>query len=142
MNVVTKKRFTDRDMDDFKNSAFDHIALRFETSLNALTGELSGAFRRIDANRFTGAIYRGGKKVTSSTVWIGGGSFQSNSICYVGNDSGETNSMNEWLAVEPIDGSLGLKPSMGRHSREEGVLDPSAAAQYLWDLFVERLQFE
>lgn len=140
MSVMAHKKFTDRDRDDFRHSAFDHIAVRFETSLSALNGDLSGAFRRIDANRFTGTIYRSGTKAAGCTLWVGGGAFGGNSVCYVGNDSGETNSMNEFLSVEPMDGSLGLKPSMGR-MRQDDVLDVGAAAQYLWDMFVERLKF-
>lgn len=108
--------------------------------MSALNGDLSGAFRRIDANRFTGTIYRSGKKAAGCTLWIGGGTFGGNAVCYVGNDSGETNSMNEFLSVESSDGSLGLKPSMGR-MREDNILDVGAASQYLWEIFVERLKF-
>lgn len=138
MGVVSKKHFTDKNRDAFRNSVFEFVAHRFEVSIAALSGDLSGSFRRIDANRFIGTIYRAGKKAAGCTVWIGG-SFQSDSICYVSNDGGETNSMNEWLSIEPVGDSLGLKPSMARQMADQ-ALDPDAAAQHLWALFTERLK--
>ncbi|MBY0564935.1 MAG: toll/interleukin-1 receptor domain-containing protein [Hyphomonadaceae bacterium] len=141
MPVVSPKRVTDRDRDEFKQSAFDHIARRFDDSLAALAGDLSGSLRRIDANRFTATIYRSGSKVAACTVWIGGGSWGANSICYVGNDSGETNSMNESLSVEDRDGDLGLKPQFASvHGRSAGMLDADQAAEHLWAEFVRRLK--
>lgn len=139
--VVTKAKFTDKDKDEFKNSAFENIARAFEISLSALDGDLSGAFRRIDANRFTGTIYRAGGKVAGCTVWIGGGSFGGNSICYAGNDSGETGSMNDWLSIEQTDNDLGLKPQMASaRGRSERLMNADDAAVHLWGEFVDRLK--
>jgi TIR domain len=141
MRVATAKSFTDKDRDDFKHSAFDHIARRFEVSIGALQGDLSGSFRRIDANRFTAVVYRRGKKAAGCTLWIGGSTFSGSSICYAGNDSGETNSMNNWLEIEAIDGVLALKPRMvlPQVERERG-LDADGAAEFLWGQFVERIR--
>jgi len=141
MPVSSAKRITDKDRDEFKQSAFDHIARRFDDSLAALTGDLSGALRRIDANRFTATIYRSGSKAAGCTVWLGGGSWGANSICYVGNDSGDTGSMNESLSVEDRGGDLGLKPMFASaRGRSDAVLDVDAAAEHLWAAFVERLK--
>jgi hypothetical protein len=142
MQVNSKKKVTDKDRDDFKQSAFDHIARRFEDSLAALSGDLSGSLRRIDANRFTATIYRSGGKVAGCTVWIGGGHWGANAICYVGNDGGETSSMSESLSVEDHEGDLGLKPQFaGVRGRSEGMLDADGAAEHLWAEFVERLKY-
>ena len=142
MPVVSPKKATDKDRDEFKQSAFDHIARRFEDSLAALSGDLSGSLRRIDANRFTATIYRSGSKVAGCTVWIGGGHWGANAICYSGNDSGETSSMNESLVVEDQDGDLGLKPQFaGVRGRSEGMLDADGAAEHLWAEFVDRLKY-
>lgn len=142
MQVHSNKKATDKDRDEFKQSAFDHIARRFEDSLVALSGDLSGSLRRIDANRFTATIYRSGSKVAGCTVWIGGGHWGANSICYVGNDSGETSSTNESLSVEDHDGDLGLKPQFASaRGRSDGVLDADGAAEHLWTEFVERLKY-
>lgn len=142
MPVKSRRKVTDKDRDDFKQSAFDHIARRFEDSLAALSGDLLGSLRRIDANRFTATIYRSGSKVAGCTVWIGGGHWGANSICYVGNDSGETNSVNESLSVEDHDGDLGLRPQFAVvHGRSETMLDADGAAEHLWAEMVERLKY-
>lgn len=139
MPLTIPKKVTDRDRDDFKLSAFDHIARRFEDSAGALGGELSGAFRRLDANRFTVAIYRSGKKIAACSIFIGGSSFSANSICYLNNDSGETNSMNNWLGIEEVDGSLVLRPSM-TFAREEKNLNPDGAAEFFWSALVGNIR--
>ncbi|GAM97729.1 hypothetical protein U91I_01357 [alpha proteobacterium U9-1i] len=140
MRVAAKKRFTDRDKDEFKGSAFDHIARMFEISIGVLDGELSGSFRRIDANKFTATIYKSGTKVAGCTLWMGG-AFSSDSICYVGNDRGETNSMNNWLSIETNGDALALKPQMTlARGGDDVMLDPHGAAQFLWAEFVARLQ--
>jgi len=142
MAVVSKKKLTDKDRDEFKHSAFDYIARRFDDSIAALDGDLSGSFRRIDANRFTSTIYRSGSKVAGCTVWIGGGQFRSDSVCYNGDDSGEMGSMNEWLSIDQVDGDLGLSPQLSlARGRSEIVVDADQAAQYLWDKFTDRLKY-
>jgi len=74
-NLRLAKTFGDRDRDRFKVDAFEYIARFFENSL----GELSvrnpgteGDFRRIDGNRFTAAVYRGGKAISRCTVFLCG----------------------------------------------------------------------
>lgn len=139
MAVRAPKQFTDRDKDEFKHAAFDEIASSFQVSLDHLSEPLAGSFRRIDANRFTATIYQSGKKVSGCTIWIGGGSFGSNAVCYLANDSAETNSMNDWLSVEVEDNSLVLQPHMASiGSREKSGLDAAAAAAHLWARFTQR----
>ncbi|MEM9238859.1 MAG: toll/interleukin-1 receptor domain-containing protein [Pseudomonadota bacterium] len=73
-NLRVSKSFTDRDRDAFLHEAFDYMAKYFENSLTELESrnpEIEGAFRRIDANRFTAVCYRGGKKVSACTIFTG-----------------------------------------------------------------------
>ncbi len=143
MQVVTTKRFSDKDRDDFRHSAFEHIARRFEASVGALGGDLAGTFRRVDANKFTATIYKSGRKVAGCTLWIGGGSLGGNSICYVSNDGGKTDSMSDWLSIDQNGDVLGLKPQMARaRGRSDETLDSDGAAEHLWLEFVDRLKHD
>jgi hypothetical protein len=65
-NLRIKKQFTDLDKDRFRHEAFEYIAKFFESSLTELVERNPGidqSFRRIDANHFTAAAYRGGDKI-------------------------------------------------------------------------------
>lgn len=64
-------------------------------------------------------------------------------IGYVENDSGEINSFNEKLSVEVGDDTLFFKPlGMAFMGQGQGPdkLTVSAAAEFLWTLFLRRLQ--
>jgi hypothetical protein len=53
------------------------MAKFFENSLQEIERRnpgIEGNFRRIDANRFTAAVYRNGAVISRCTVFIGGGS--------------------------------------------------------------------
>lgn len=140
MKTPPKRSVTDKERDDFKHEAFDHIARRFEASIEALEDDLVGSFRRIDANRFTATIYQRGKKVGGFTVWIGGEHFSRDTINYVANDSGETRTINGGMSVELSDGSLYLKPSLGMFGMaEDERMGMDKAAEHLWSQFVDRL---
>lgn len=139
MTVKARATFTDQDRDDFKHDVFDVIAKSFEDAINTLVAPLSGRFRRLDANRFTGTIYNNGSRVAGCTIWVGGEAFSKDSIAYVGNDSGQTNSMNDWLGTEVVDNTLVLQPKMAFGAEKSAALDADGAAEYLWAKFVERL---
>lgn len=137
MPLSVPRRFSDLDRDEYRHASFEEIAARFQASIGALGDGFSGVFRRVDANRFTAAIYEQGKKRASCTIWIGGGSLGKNSICYADVETSESNSMNEWLRLEDTDGQLLFQAGFGRSGDER--LDANAAAEYLWARFVERL---
>lgn len=74
-NLRIKKIFTDRDKDKYLEDAFEYIAKFFENSLDELARRNSGVegnFKRIDANRFTGTVYVGGKSVSRCKITCGG----------------------------------------------------------------------
>ena len=144
-NLAVKKRFTQADEDDFLVRAFEFVAEFFEGSLSALderNPEITTRFRRIDANRFTAAAYRDGRKETVCTIWIGGEAFGSG-INFVSNDSGATNTMNESLTVEAANHGLHLKAMMSGfvgHGERDRKLSVEQAAEHLWASFIEPLQ--
>jgi hypothetical protein len=136
-----RKTFTQRDHDRFLQDAFEYTARFFENSLQELESRNPGieqSFRRVDANRFTAAAYRDGKKLCQCTVFVGG---MMGGLAYAGNDRAETNGFNENLSVEADEQTLYLKP-MGFQSygREKERLGFEGAAEHLWELFLEPLQ--
>ena len=140
-NLRVKKTFTQRDHDRFLQEAFEYTARFFENSLQELEGRNQGieqAFRRVDANRFTAAAYRDGKKVCQCTVFVGG---TLGGLAYAGNDRAETNGFNESLSVEADEQTLYLKPMRFQsYGREKETLGFEGAAEHLWELFLEPLQ--
>ena len=140
------KRFTERDRDIFLHDAFDYIAKYFENSLTELmrrNSDIETTFRRIDANRFTGVVYRDGKKINGCTIFLGN-PISSRGISYTPNDSGNTNSFQESLTAESNEQSIFLK-SMGFSARlldsnKGEKLSHEGGAELLWSMFMERLQ--
>jgi len=136
-SIPKSTRPTDQQKDDFRHETFEVVADAFEASIKALEGDVSGRFRRLDANRFTATLYRDGKKITGCTVFTGTGHWGANGIAYGTSDSGESNSMSENLTVEVGPDGLALKPLMGGYSGEGGnqLLTPQEGAGKLWSLF-------
>lgn len=145
-NLGLAKSFTDRDKDRFRIETFDYVAKYFENSLTELAKRnegIDGDFRRIDSNRFTAAVYRGGKAVSRCTIFMGGG-ISSNGISYVDGETSSSSSMNESLTVHSDDQSMFLR-SMGMQSYGGGRdehLTMEGAAEVYWSLFIQRLQSE
>ena len=70
-NLRIKKEFTDADKDRHLDEAFEFMARFFEGSLQELEKRNAGlqtTFRRVDADSFTGTIYRDGKNVAECRI--------------------------------------------------------------------------
>lgn len=144
-NLRLAKTFTERDKDAFKLECFEYMAKFFENSLGELQSRndgVEGAFRRIDANRFSAVIYRDGKAVTRCTVFMGGHSFI-NGIAYSATDTDESNSFNECLSVHSDDHMLYLRGmGMGSYTRQQAdaKLSQEGASELYWGMLIEPLQ--
>lgn len=142
-NLRIKKEFTDADRDRHLDEAFAFMARFFEGSLQELERRNAGlqtTFRRIDADSFTGTIYRDGKNVAECRIARGG--FIDGGITYSSN-ARQGNGFNESLSVEADGQGLYLKAMMSMHrmaSSEEPKLTFEGAAEYYWSMLVERLQ--
>lgn len=141
-NLRLKRPFTDRERDQFKEEAFDFIANFFENSLAELRSRNRGVdstFRRIDANKFSAAVYMNGEKQDSCRVWRGG-QF-SGDIAYASGDTGPENSYNESLSVVDDGFSLMLRPiGMRLNGGRAEFLSQQGAAEHLWEILISRLQ--
>ena len=143
-NLRVRKAFTDSDRDRFLDEAFEFMARFFENSLGELAArhpELETAFKRVDAIRFTAAVYRDGAAVTRCRIQLGG--HFTNEISFSYNDNLNDGSTNESMSVKESEQALTLHP-MGMQSFGSSAardqLSQEGAAEYYWELFISRLQ--
>lgn len=145
MGVPSNRKPSDQDKDDFRIEAFHTIREAFEEAIAQLPTEqgLSGRIDALDKRRFIVVVYRNGKRVAGLTVFTGGEHFGHQSICYSGDESGGTNSMNEQLSIDNDEKGLFLRPLMGgMHGKVRPRLSPNEAAEYFWEKFVEPLAYK
>ncbi len=144
-NLRIKKEFTDLDRDRFRQEGFEYIARFFENSMQELIKRnpaINQRFQRVDATRFTAAVYQHGQKVCKGSVSIASGSFGSGSIEYLMDDNPRHGGMNEGVYVKSDDQTLYFQ-ALGMQSfgqREKEKLSPQGAAEVFWDLFIRPLQ--
>jgi hypothetical protein len=132
-NLRLKKEFTERDKDAFLHDSFENFARFFESSLAELERRNQGIetrFRRIDADTFTGAIYRRGKKESECAIHLGGFAGPGISFSYDINSRG--NSFNESLTVEADDHALFFRPLGFALRNGDARLSTEAAAEQFW----------
>lgn len=143
-NLRIKKQFTDLDKDRFRHEAFEYIAKFFENSLLELVERNPGvdqSFRRIDANHFAAAAYRGGDKICRGSASIGGGMMGADSIAYSMTDEPRHGSMNESVSVKADDQALYFEAlGMQSYGRDKEKLTMQGAAELFWALFIRPLQ--
>jgi TIR domain len=142
-NMRLKENFTEADRERFLDDAFSYLASFFEGSLDELRKRhknIDTKFRRIDANRFTGTIYRNGKAVSRCCIVLGG--MVGKGISYSYDDNPDISSFNELLSVGSDDQALYLQAlGMATHGRNrERHLTFEGAAEYYWSLLIEPLQ--
>lgn len=147
-NMRVTKVFTQRDQADFIDDTFDFVSRFFEGSLEELEKRNQGIetrFRKIDADRFTGVIYRAGNQVSACTIFRGGLAGGTTQICYSSQENAATNGYNEAVSVAADDQSLFMSP-MGmshmhmRHAGENSKLSAEGVAELFWLILMEPLQ--
>jgi hypothetical protein len=143
-NLRVAKEFSERDRDAFKIESFEFMAKFFENSLAELSERnpgIEGTFRRIDANRFSGKLYKHGKAITQCTVFMGD-RFASG-IAYSSSETLESNAYNELLSVDADEQAMYLR-SLGmatmRGGNERAKLSQEGASELYWSMLIERLQ--
>jgi TIR domain len=143
-NLGIRKQFTDRDLDSFRHEGFEYIAKFFENSLTELGArnpDVEHDFRRIDANNFTAAAYRNGKKVCKGCLSVGKKGFGTQAIEYAMDDT-LSSGMNEAVYAKADDQTLYFE-SLGMQSFGTGrgeKLSHQGAAELFWGLFIQPLQ--
>ena len=143
-NRRVRGEFTDRDRHAFLTESFEYIARYFENSLSELQArndQVEIDFRRIDANRFEARAFGGGEERALCGIWLGGA--HGGAGLYFSFNGAADGGYNESMSVS-VDGyALFLEPlGMARFfdQREDSALTMEGAAEYFWNLFVERLR--
>jgi hypothetical protein len=140
-NLRVAKEFSERDLHQFRDDSFEYMAKFFENSLYELDTRNPGIeidFRRIDARRFTAAVYKHGKSISRCTVFIGD-RFASGGIAFVAGETSESTSFNENLMIEADDQSMYLR-SLGMARGDSKKLSQEGAAEFYWSMLIARLQ--
>jgi hypothetical protein len=140
-NLRISKKFADRDRDNFLDQGFEFMVRFFENSLHELEARnpgIQGRFKRLDASRFSASIYENGKTIARCQVRLGG---LAGGISFSYSDNPDDNSFNESLSVEAGEQELHFRPlGMPMHRGVAEHLGLEGAAEYYWDLLIERLQ--
>lgn len=96
------------------------------------------AFRRIDGNCFTAAIYQAGRKAGECAIRLGG--IGGRSITYSSDANPNGSSFNASVSVEADDQGLFLVPLLFGFGEVEKRLTTEAAAEHFWSLLMRPLQ--
>lgn len=144
-NLRVRREFSDIEKSRFLSETLEYLANFFENSLAELETRAVGIetdFRRVDANRFTAAIYQFGKLVSQCKIWLAVDSYSSGEIRYSSSHSLDDNSWNESLSVDDDGYVLGLKP-LGMHRLghdSEALLTKEGGSELLWSILISLLQ--
>ena len=143
-NLRVPSEFTDRDRHAFLTKSFEYIARYFENSLaelQARNDRVETNFRQIDANRFEARAFVAGEERALCGIWLGG-RFGTNELYFSFEGVGDASGYNESMSVSDDGYTLLLEPlgmaHFGQHDRS--ALTMEGAAEYFWNLFVERLR--
>jgi hypothetical protein len=144
-NLRVKRKFGDRERDEYLESSYEYIARYFENSLGELAhrnSHITTKFKRTSATGFVASIYENDKAVARCSVWYGSHMFGGSAIAYSYGDEGARNSFNESLHVVD-DGyslqlsSLGMQSFAATHNE---ALSQEGAAESYWTIFIRPLQ--
>jgi TIR domain len=144
-NLRVRRKFTDKERDDYLDGTYQYIKTFFENSLSELherNSKIETRFVDVDRTHFTCAAYSGGAKTASCRIWMSGRGGFPNGIGYGSDESGGDNSFNEALSVVDDGYSLLLCPmgvAFSGHSNKDS-LTKHGAAEYLWAVFIQPLQ--
>lgn len=141
-NLRVKKTFSDRERDEFENSAFEYIANYFEGSLNELKSrnpQIDFNFKRIDANHFTAIVYFNDSEASSCSIGLSSDSIF-NGIAYSeGRSVGR--GINDSFSVVTDGYQMFLKPlGFFNYSDKDELFSFEGAAEHYWQRFIRPLQ--
>lgn len=142
-NLRVRTEYTDRDRHGFLTESFEYIARYFENSvaeLQARNDRVETDFRKIDANRFEARAFVSGEERALCGIWLCG-TFGAH-CPYFSTNGVADGSFNEWMSVSDDGYTLLLEPAGMAHfgQRDGSALTMQGAAEYFWNLFVNRLR--
>src|ERR1019366_5294881 len=140
-NLRVAKHFSELDKDRFLREGFEYISKYFENSLEELSTRNPGidrSFRPVDANCFTAAAYRDGKKISQCKVSLGS---MSGGISYAMSEDARNGAFNESVSVKADEQTLYFSPlGMQSFGQSSEKLSTEGAAELFWGLFIRPIQ--
>lgn len=108
------------------------------TEVQARAPDVEGSIVNLDANRFTAAAYRDGRKAAAITVYMGGMSRTGREISFHLTDDGTTNTSNGSFYVTDGEGELAFKSLFGSlGGSQEKLVGPEEVAEQIWSAFFD-----
>ena len=140
-----KKKFTDKDKEDFLHEGFEVIKSYIKqglTSIEKNNPEIETSFTEIHALKFTGKVYLNGNQKLKFMIWVN----NDQSIAYrEGYRSIDDSSTNEIIYVETGKSKLLFKPmfmgfSGSNWKRDSPFLDQKGVAEFLWEKVIYKVE--
>jgi hypothetical protein len=143
-NLAITREFSDHEKDKFLKDSFNYIVNFFEGSLQELESrnpQVRSMTERVDSKTFTASLYIDGKIRSECMIFLGS-AMSTKGISYSNNISTTKNSLNESLNVVDDGYALMLKPfGMPMFGlNKDKALTNEGAAEYYWQMFIQRLQ--
>lgn len=146
-NLRAKKRFTDKEKDDFLINSFEYAYKFFKNSLQELKNRnrfIDYSIEQIDSQTFTVKIYNEENLISQCRIWRGSDFGNSQSIKY-SNSINDRNGFNMMFTVND-DGytqyleSSGLNTYSLRGHSDSNKLSKKGTSEQMWAMLVEPLQ--
>ncbi|QLC22864.1 toll/interleukin-1 receptor domain-containing protein [Parasphingopyxis sp. CP4] len=141
-NLRIKSEFSEADKDKFVDESYDYIKKFFGNSLEALKSrndEIDFRMRETGDDRFSATLYRGGKKVSECTIYVGS-DHRSRTISYSDQASGHSNSYRLSVRAETDDYKIYLSSSFSMYHDRDKKLNPEGASELFWSELIEDIQ--
>lgn len=141
-NLRLPKTFTEADVDQFREDAFDFMAKFFENSLQELQARSDGVetrFKRIDAHKFSAVAYIGGKKRAYCHIAM---EQSPRGIAYSSSENMGAGSFNESLFIESDKEGIFMRPlGFTTHGERSSRLTFQGGAEFYWDMFMKAMRW-
>lgn len=143
-NMRVKRKFSDKERDDYLDGALEYMARFFESSLAELEKRnigLSTRFKRVDSLGFTAAIYQDGQLASSCTIWLDQSRHGIGGIAYFGGITSDRNQYNESLNVRDDGYSMHLRfQGLSFLGVAPETMSYEGASEYYWSMLIRDLQ--
>ena len=146
-----RRALTDMEKRAFLRDTFGEITRYFDTGLQDLKShakDLETDFQKISAVEITAEIFSRGQSVSACRIRHGNGGFGNDTITFShGRETFHTTGANEILSVTDSEGEPLISSMMGGIGFGRQVafdpkrMAPGQAAEYLWRMFVARLEY-
>jgi hypothetical protein len=141
-NLRLPKTFSEADVDQFREDAFEYLAKFFENSLQELQARNAGVetrFKRIDAHKFSAVAYVGGQKRAYCHIAL---ERMPRGIAYSSSESLGAGGFNECLTMEADKEGIFMRPlGFSMHGERQSRLTFQGGAEFYWDMFMKAMRW-